>query len=162
MTNEFILPTQLLDDIDGCLSRFYDRTGVTCVLLTDISGQLITYKETTQDVNLVNLAALAASDMAAVTEMARLVGEKDRFKLLIHEGENLNVLVAEVSENFILVAIFKTSVQIGLVRLFIKETGIRLRDLVEQFEEANMKVSRIIDDDFASSLASELERAFGE
>ena len=105
---------------------------------------------------------MAASDMAAVTEMARLVSEGDQFKLLFHEGENHNVLISAVGVSFLLVVIFKASVRIGLVRLFTRETATELLETAERFEAARGQVAQIVDADFTTSLASELERAFSD
>ena len=160
MTDSFVLTTQQLDEIERHLSRLYDKTGASCVLLIDISGQLISYKGSAEGVDLASLAALAASDTAAVTEMARLVSEGDQFKLLFHEGENHNVLISTVGGSFLLVIIFKSSVRIGLVRLFARETATELLEVAEQFKTAGGRAAHIIDADFTTSLTSELERAF--
>jgi predicted regulator of Ras-like GTPase activity (Roadblock/LC7/MglB family) len=162
MTSDFVLPTRQLDKVEQHLSRLYDKTGATCALLIDISGQLISFKGTAEGVDLAGLAALAASDMAAVTEMARLVGERERFKLLFHEGENYNVLISTVGRSFLLVVIFKTSVRIGLVRLFTKETVADLLEVAGRLEAARGRIAQIVDADFTTSLASELERAFSD
>lgn len=162
MTGGFFLPTQHLDEIEQHLSCLYNKTGANCVLLIDISGQLIGHKGSAEGVNLASLAALAASDMAAVTEMARMVSEGDQFKLLFHEGENHNVLISTVGGNFFLVVIFKASVRIGLVRLLTKETVTELLKAVEMLEAKSDQIAHIVDADFTNSLANELERAFSE
>ena len=157
-----VFPTQFLDEVERHLIRFYERTGVTIVLLIDVSGQLISYRGNVGNVDLASLAALVAGDMAAVAEMVRLIGERDEFKLLFHEGETHNVLISAVRGSFLLVTIFKTTVPIGLVRLYSKETMNELLKLAEQFETSNAKVAQIVDAGFTTSLADELERAFGE
>jgi len=162
MTSGFILPAQQLDEIEQHLGRLYDKTGATCVLLIDISGQLISYRGTAQGVNLVSLAALAASDIAAATEMARLVGEREQFKFLFHEGESHNVLISTVGISFLLAVIFKNPVQIGLVRLFTKEAVTELLEVAEEFEGIRGQVAQVVDSEFTTSLATELERAFSK
>ena len=160
MTKGFVLPTQQLIEVEQHLRRLYDKTGASCALLIDISGQLISYRGTTEGLDLASLAALAASDMAAVTEMAKLVSEGDQFKLLFHEGEKHNVLISTVGESFLLVVIFKASVRIGLVRLLTRETATELLEVAEKLEAESGQVAQIVDADFSTSLASELERAF--
>jgi predicted regulator of Ras-like GTPase activity (Roadblock/LC7/MglB family) len=160
MTKGFVLPTQQLGEVEQHLSRLYSKTGASCVLLIDISGQLISYRGTAEGVDLASLAALAASDMAAVTEMAKLVSEGDQFRLLFHEGKNHNVLISAVGGNFLLVVIFKASVRIGLVRLLTRETATELLEMAEKFEAESGQMAQIVDADFTTSLASELERAF--
>ena len=160
MTESFVLPTQELTEVEHHLSRLHDKTGATCVLLIDISGQLISYRGTAEGVDLASLAALAASDMAAVTEMAKLVSEGDQFKLLFHEGETQNVLISTVGGSLLLVVIFKASVRIGLVRLLTKETVTELLKVTEKLQAPSGRVTHIVDADFTTSLAGELERAF--
>ena len=162
MNKGFVLPTQQLIEVEQHLRRLYDKTGASCVLLIDISGQLISYRGTTEGLDLASLAALAASDMAAITEMAKLVGERDRFNLLFHEGENHNILISTVGGRFLLVVIFKTSVRIGLVRLLTKETVIELLDVADRLEATSGRIAQIVDADFTTSLASELERTFSD
>ena len=162
MTESFVLPTQQLIEVEHHLSRLHDKTGATCVLLIDISGQLISYRGTTEGINLASLAALAASDMAAVTEMAKLVSEGDQFKLLFHEGETQNVLISTVGGSLLLVVIFKASVRVGLVRLLTKETVTELLKVTEKLQTPSGRVAQIVDADFTTSLAGELERAFGD
>ncbi len=162
MKSGSVLPAQFLDDIEQQLSRFYEKTGVSIVLFIDDSGQLISYKGEASSIDLASLAALVAGEMAAVTEMARLIGEQDRFKLLLREGEINNILTSTVRGSFYLVSIFKTSVQIGLVRLYSRETMNNLSRLVDQLETTNTPGTPVVDVGFASSLADELERAFGE
>lgn len=94
--------------------------------------------------------------------MARLAGERDRFNLLFHEGESHNVLISTVGRSFLLVIIFKTSVRIGLVRLFARGTVTELLEVAKKFEVTSDRVAQIVDTDFTTSLASELERTFSE
>jgi predicted regulator of Ras-like GTPase activity (Roadblock/LC7/MglB family) len=162
MRSGSVLPTQFLDEVEQQLGRFHEKTGVSIVLFIDDSGQLISYKGDASGIDLASLAALVAGDMAAVAEMARLIGEQDRFKLLLREGETNHILTSSIRGNFYLVSIFKTDVQIGLVRLYSRETMNNLSRLVEQFETTNPPETPIVDVGFASSLADELERAFGE
>jgi predicted regulator of Ras-like GTPase activity (Roadblock/LC7/MglB family) len=162
MDSGSVLPAQFLEDVEQQLSRFHERTGVTIVLFISDSGQLISYKGDTENLDLTGLAALIAGDMAAISEMARLIGERERFKLLFHEGETFNILTSAVMGSYYLVSIFGTNVQIGLVRLFSKETVNTLQSLIAQIEVTGDQAAPIVDVDFSNSLADELERAFGE
>ena len=162
MISGLVLPSQFLEDVEQLLHRFLENTGVTIVLFLDESGQLVSYKGEAESVNLPSLAALVASDMSAVAEIARQIGEKDTFKLLIHEGDAYNILTCAVREKFFLVSIFKTVVPIGLVRLYSKVTVNNLRRLVEELGTIGTQIAPIVGVDFTTSLADELERAFGE
>jgi predicted regulator of Ras-like GTPase activity (Roadblock/LC7/MglB family) len=162
MESSSLLPAQFLDDIEQQLNRFHERTGVTLVLFIDDSGQLISYKGDAKNLDLTALAALVAGDMSAISEIARLIGEKEKFKLLFHEGETFNILTSTIMGSYFLVSLFRTNVQIGLVRLFSKETIHTLQRLIEQIEITGDRAAPIVDVDFATSLADKMERAFGE
>ncbi len=115
------LSMEQLDQIDRCLDEMLWETEAHCILLADISGQLISEKGTTQGMNTAVLSALAAGELAATNELARLVGEPARFKLLLHEGERQGVYLSDVGEEMILVAVFDISTAIGMVRLYIRK-----------------------------------------
>jgi len=162
MTRGVILPAKILDEIEKLLNRLYKKTEATAVLLIDVSGQLISSKGRVEGVDIASLAALIASDIAAVTEMSKLIGDSNRLKLRFHEGENASVLTSKVKDKFILTTIFKPPVQIGLVRLYTREVVTKLLALVDQFETNGSGVTRVVDADFSASLADEMERAFSE
>lgn len=61
-------------------------------------------------------ASLAASSFAASSQLARVMNET-AFTVMFQEGNNLNVHIAQVLENILLVVCFQKSTQIGKVRL---------------------------------------------
>jgi predicted regulator of Ras-like GTPase activity (Roadblock/LC7/MglB family) len=162
MTRGVVLSAKVFDELEGQLEYLYEKTGISCVLLIDVSGQLISHKGSVESVDVANLAALIASDMAAVTEMSKLIGESNRVKLRFQEGEQVNLLTCKIRDSFILTSIFNPSVKIGLVRLYTREVATKLAPLVSQFEASQSGVAQVMDADFSSSLADEMERAFSE
>ncbi|HEB64816.1 MAG TPA: roadblock/LC7 domain-containing protein [Chloroflexi bacterium] len=105
-----------MEQIESILRQLYWDTEAQSILLADITGQLISVLGES-NVNTSALSALAAGNLAATREMARLVGEPARFKLLLHEGEQRSVYLSDVDGELVLVAIFGQRTPIGLVRL---------------------------------------------
>lgn len=105
------------------------------------------------------MSALAASDFAATSEMAKLVGEDAKFKLLFHEGEKRNVYLSNVGDNFFLVVVFDVSVTLGLVRIYTKKA---IQNLLDVFETSEMgdDAGKILDQDFSSMLGDMLDESF--
>jgi predicted regulator of Ras-like GTPase activity (Roadblock/LC7/MglB family) len=105
------------------------------------------------------LSALAASDFAATSEMAKLVGEEAKFKLLFHEGDKRNVYLSNVGDNFFLVVVFDVSVTLGLIRIYTKKA---IEDLVTILEEESEELAdeNLIDSDFSSLLGDALDDTF--
>ena len=158
-SRQIILAPQQFDEITKILSELAAKTKASTILLADISGQLITQRGNTDDINTAILSALAASDFAATSEMAKLVGEDAKFKLLFHEGEKRNVYLSNVGDNFFLVVVFDVSVTLGLVRIYTKKA---IENLIKVFEESEAAddSSKIIDDDFSSMLGDMLDESF--
>jgi hypothetical protein len=108
------------------------------------------------------VAALAAGDVAALSELARQIGEKDRHGSFLHEGANKSIYLSSVDGSFILIIIFRTDTPIGLVRLFAGRAVEQLRSLAAEFEKSLSQPEEILDADFGVALASGLDEAFGE
>lgn len=158
-SRQIILTPQQFDEITKILSELAAKTKASTILLADISGQLITQRGNTDDINTAILSALAASDFAATSEMAKLVGEDAKFKLLFHEGEKRNVYLSNVGDNFFLVVVFDVSVTLGLVRIYTKKA---IQNLLKVFEESEPGegADKIIDQDFTSMLGDMLDESF--
>lgn len=158
-SRQIILTAKQFDEITKVLSELAAKTKASTILLADISGQLITQRGNTDDINTAILSALAASDFAATSEMAKLVGEDAKFKLLFHEGEKRNVYLSNVGDNFFLVVVFDVSVTLGLVRIYTKKA---IENLLSVFEssEAGDDASSILDQDFSSMLGDMLDESF--
>ncbi|MCB0300385.1 MAG: roadblock/LC7 domain-containing protein, partial [Calditrichaeota bacterium] len=155
-SRQIILTAIQFDEITKVLSELASKTKASTILLADISGQLITQRGNTDDMNTQILSALAASDFAATAEMAKLVGEDAKFKLLFHEGEKRNVYLSNVGDNFFLVVVFDVSVTLGLVRIYTKKA---IQSLLNVFEttEPGEDATTIMDSDFSSMLGDMLD-----
>lgn len=158
-SRQVILTAQQFDEITKVLSELAAKTKAFTILLADISGQLITQRGNTEDINTAILSALAASDFAATSEMAKLVGEDAKFKLLFHEGDKRNVYLSNVGDNFFLVVVFDVSVTLGLVRIYTKKAIQNLLKIFEDSEKGD-DASKIIDKDFSSMLGDMLDESF--
>ncbi|MCB0260197.1 MAG: roadblock/LC7 domain-containing protein [Calditrichaeota bacterium] len=158
-SRQIILTAKQFDEITKVLTELASKTKASTILLADISGQLITQRGNTDDINTAILSALAASDFAATSEMAKLVGEDAKFKLLFHEGEKRNVYLSNVGDNFFLVVVFDVSVTLGLVRIYTKKA---IQNLLDVFETSEMgdDAGKIIDQDFSSMLGDMLDESF--
>lgn len=158
-SRQIILTAKQFDEITKVLTELASKTKASTILLADISGQLITQRGNTEDINTQILSALAASDFAATSEMAKLVGEDAKFKLLFHEGEKRNVYLSNVGDNFFLVVVFDVSVTLGLVRIYTKKAIQNLLHVFETTEQGD-DATTIMDQDFSSMLGDMLDESF--
>ena len=157
---DLILPREPLIKIEAYLERLLQRSRALCVLLVDVSGQLISEKGKKEDLDTVALAALAAGNMAATVEMAKQMGETTSFSYLFHEGQKRHIYISAVGQAFLLVIIFDETTQIGLVRIFAKLAAKELLQVVSELEPWLEKVSGVVDRTFGDALAKGLDTAF--
>jgi predicted regulator of Ras-like GTPase activity (Roadblock/LC7/MglB family) len=147
--------------MERILSQLQQKTQVTCVLLADISGQLICTAGQVSGFNAISVAALTASDMSATAELARQLGETKPFRILFHEGERRHLYLSDVGNSFILVVVFETRIPIGLVRVFSERAANELQSLTDRYEAALDQTEEALSEDFDESLLDELDEVFG-
>jgi predicted regulator of Ras-like GTPase activity (Roadblock/LC7/MglB family) len=158
-SRQVILNGKQYDIITKVLSELATKTKASAILFADMSGQLISQRGNTENMNTTVLSALAASDFAATSEMAKLVGEEAKFKLLFHEGDKRNVYLSNVGDDFFLVVVFDVSVTLGLIRIYTKKA---IEDLATALEEDSDddQDTQIIDSDFSTLLGDALDETF--
>jgi len=143
------------------LGELYSKTRAKVVLFADMAGQIISERGDTAEMNTTVLSALAAGDFFATAEIAKLVGEGDRFKLHFHEGETKNIYLTNVGNQFFMIIIFDATVALGMVRVYTKKAVESLLSLIAEAEEnVGTAAEDMIDDDFGRLLADELDGAF--
>jgi predicted regulator of Ras-like GTPase activity (Roadblock/LC7/MglB family) len=153
-------PDELFVRMDDCLERLLDRSRAVCVLLADISGQLIVQRGKDARLDTSALAAVTASNMAATEEMARQIGEPAPFSYLFHEGTRRSIYVSAVGKTFLLLIIFDEMSQVGLVRIFARLAVNELLEVTTELEPWLEKAGSVVDRDFGGALADQLDKAF--
>lgn len=159
-SRQVILNSKQYEAITKVLSELATKTKASAILFADMSGQLISQRGNTDEMNTTVLSALAASDFAATSEMAKLVGEEAKFKLLFHEGEKRNVYLSNVGDDFFLVVVFDVSVTLGLIRIYTKKAIEDLLAALKEGKEESGDQEKMIDSDFSSLLGDALDDAF--
>ena len=149
--------------ISECLAELGEKLRISAVLLVDSAGRVVSHKvQTAGQFDLTLLSALTANTYAAAKELARVLGEPDNFKMVLHEGNKYHTFVANVERNFFLVVVFEPGVALGMVRLFMKKTIAQLSPILTKIEEEDGAIGQIIDDRFEALLEEELDRTFKE
>lgn len=158
ITPSFMLSIEQAEAIDACLERMAYESEASCIILADVTGQLISERGKTTGFNTQVLSALAAGELSATQEMARLVGEKARFNLLLHEGEDRSVYLSPVGNKMLLIIVFGERTPIGLVRIILKNAVDELGPILERPAQAtNEDFSSTFSDEFAQQLEEELD-----
>lgn len=154
----FTLSIEQAEAIDTCLERMAYESEASSIILADVTGQLISERGKTTGINTQVLSALAAGELSATQEMARLVGEKARFNLLLHEGEERSVYLSPVGHKMLLIIVFDGRTPIGLVRIILKNAVEELGPILERPAHAsNEDIDNPLNEEFAQELEDELD-----
>lgn len=155
-----VLDTRLIDQFDGVVDQLLSKIQGCSILLADISGRLISVRNTNHHFNPTNLAALTAGNMAATSEIAKQIGEQQPFQLVFHEGKERNIYLSDISGCFLLVVVFDQSIQIGAVRLFTRQAVKELLKLTDEFRRQQAVGTVKMDKQFSDELSTEIEDIF--
>ena len=112
---------QQFEQIEHILNSELIDLGVSSVLLIDMAGNiLVNLDDGKTQHDIYALAALAAGNFGAVSEMARLIGEED-FSLLFHKGARESLHFSKVSDALLLLTTFGKDISLGFLRLKVAE-----------------------------------------
>lgn len=164
MRANFALPIEMVDQIEQIIASLHRMAEAECVMLADISGQLISLRGYLERSDPTLVAALAAGDVAAMTELSRRIGEESPSCSLLHEGKHKSIYMHNIANNFVLLVVYGSDTLVGMVRLFAGRAAEKLEALAAEFEElvSQPEAHPSTDTDFGAALADELEKAFGE
>jgi len=107
--------------LDSELRSLCARSGAEAVVLLDLSGAVLSFHRIPEAIDVLMFSALLASNFAATEELSKKLGVTD-FRVIFHEGKKQNLYFDKVSEESVLVVLFKDSNALGRVRLFCEKS----------------------------------------
>jgi len=124
------LDEKQIDSMEKILKKALMNIGVKNILIIDLAGNiLISLNDDKSKFDVYSLAALAAGNFGAVSEIAKIIGETD-FSLLFHKGEKDSIHFTKVSENLLLLTIFGKDISLGFVRLKVADAIDKIQSLI--------------------------------
>lgn len=150
-----VLSAPQLTAIHGLLGQLSQQAHMRCAFLCDLSGQELASWTEQAELDLVSLAALAAGDLMATMEIARLLGGKRACNVIIQEHDDMTILVSRVGEGLVLLIATAVDVPIGWSRLAVKRTGERILELVGS--AAMTPPPLVMSDDFVASFNAQID-----
>ncbi|MFP3928717.1 MAG: roadblock/LC7 domain-containing protein [Desulfobacteraceae bacterium] len=128
---QYTLEKAQLEDIEDVFQSDIMELGVTCVVLIDMSGNIISHLDRGElKHDIYSLAALAAGNFGAVSAMAKIIGEEE-FSLLFHKGTKENIHFSKVMNDFLLVTIFGKDVSLGFLRMKVAEAVGKIEKILD-------------------------------
>ena len=130
-----ILDLEELQKISDCIEKnLLKAANASGVLLIDMGGNVIV-DVGFENIDVTSLAALSAANFAAMSEIAKLVGETE-FSLLFHKGKQENIYFTKMGRSFILVTLFGNDISLGLMRLKVSDVK---RGIEEEIVSGKLK-----------------------
>jgi len=131
-----VLPQLEMTPAPEILRNFTNRTRADLVLFADRNGVPHAYcknpaLELPPRTDLEMIAKLAAGQMAVTREISHSLGEDGSFHSIFKEGEQRNVFICQISEEFNLVAVADKTIALGLVRIHAREAVVNFRKMLE-------------------------------
>ncbi len=108
--------------IERNLSSLRTSVRAHSVALIDSAGKIISLQSVERDLEIVSLCnALVKGNAAVAAEVANLLGGWPICRLSYHEGDDYNVCVYTLNEDFSLVIVFGQGVKVGQVWFYAKQ-----------------------------------------
>ncbi|OQX96103.1 hypothetical protein B6I21_01955 [candidate division KSB1 bacterium 4572_119] len=155
-----VLSGETYKAISDVISDLAAKTKAHTIIFSDMNGHPISQRGMSTEFDVSNLAALAAGDFSATSEIAKIIGEQKQFKFIFHEGEKYNAYLSSVGENFLLILIFDSSTALGMIRIYTKRSIQVLSEVLKKTETEEKDSSNFVDVDFNKCLNEELDKAF--
>lgn len=160
--NRLVFYEAEINEINGILDEFIDRTQAKAVLVIDKEGHLVTRKGFTQSIDTTSISALVAGSFASTREVARMLGEEE-FSVIFHQGKKESIHVSLIGERCMGVIIFDDRTTVGMVRIFAQELSDKLGKVLKKAsEKQDSGDGPDIGDDFHSEASEKLDDFFKE
>jgi DNA-binding response OmpR family regulator len=156
-----VLSGERFDRLTQRLNDLRYEVGAQCILLADITGQLMAEVGITEGLIPPTLTALMGGGFATEFEVTRHLREDRSFNLHYHEGVRYDLYAANVGDQLFLTLIFDRRMgasRIGMVWLYTKRAIQDLLSLVAS--EETMPTADVLSPDFGASLSDKLNSVF--
>ncbi len=156
---QLVLSESIYNDINKIIEDLYSNIHPEVIVFAESNGYPVTAKGNVTGIDLPSISTLAANNFSATAKMASMIGEKDSFRYLFHEGDKTNIYLSNVGFNFILLVIFDSSIALGMVRVYTKKAMQALIDLLKTAKQEEETSNEFIDLEFKTLLSEEINRA---
>lgn len=141
------------------VERLHRDANALAVLLLNRDGQEMARAGQTTGLDITSLSSLFAGNVAATSEIAKLLKEKE-FEGQFHEGSTCSIHLSVVAHRAILVVLFNQQSSLGLVRLRVRRATEDMARVLTQ--PASSPVDRMQTPFSGGAFAdAELDRLFG-
>ena len=146
--------------VGNILQDFIRKTHAQAAIFADMDGYPIVHRGNIVNLQISTLTALGAGDFSATTEMSKMVGEKEGFRFLYHEGEKSNLYLSKVGTSQLIIVVFDSTVALGMIRIFTNLAVTKLNNMLEEIKLESKEATEFLDLEFKNLLSQELDKSF--
>lgn len=121
-TGLVLYPSQQ-EAIEKILTKLMQQVPAHFILLTDVTGQVVSSRGDQDNTDLVALGSLVAGDLAASHEIARQTHQYQADQMVFREGQNINTFTCEAGFHLALLVQASTEVPMGWARMTIRKAS---------------------------------------
>jgi len=147
-------------DVGSILQDLIRKTRAQAAIFADMDGYPIVHRGNAEHLHIATLTALGAGSFSATAEMARIIGERDGFRFLYHEGEDSNLYLSKVGEGQLIIVAFDSAVALGMIRIFTNLAITKLNTMLKEITADGKDATEFLDLEFKNLLSQELDKSF--
>ncbi|ACF12872.1 Roadblock/LC7 family protein [Chloroherpeton thalassium ATCC 35110] len=110
------------------LENLLQKAPAKFILLTDVSGQVVSACGPSSQFDLIALGSVMAGGLSAAQEVAQMLGGEQEYQLVLHEGLSANTFMAGAGPDFAILVQLDKSVPLGWARMLIQEAAKKIDD----------------------------------
>jgi predicted regulator of Ras-like GTPase activity (Roadblock/LC7/MglB family) len=156
---QMVMYEEEFTQIQRVVDRLVRDANAKVVFIVDKNGQLIAASGDIDNIDTTGLASLTAGNIAATGGIAKLLKENE-FETQFHEGESVKIHTHRVGNRVILVVIFDSRSNLGLVRLRAKKASDELNHVFEALVTKNSEPGA--DSPFAEITDEDIDNLFND
>ncbi len=115
--------------LENLLTNLIREAPARFVLLTDVTGQVISTRGGQNSKNTAALGSLMAGDLAASQEIARLTGQYQESQMVLREGQTIHTFICEAGRHLAMLVQVSAETPLGWARMVIQKTARQLAEI---------------------------------
>jgi predicted regulator of Ras-like GTPase activity (Roadblock/LC7/MglB family) len=156
--SQIVFSPEQLQKLQSCLVWLGRHAAVHCGVLIDLSGQDIVHWSTQEDLDIASISSLAAADLLATMEIARMFGMGRACNLIIQEHEERIIMITRIGEGFLLLIAATRDVPLGWARVAVKQISTAMLAIIGKAAAAPPPQPQNLSDNFEAAFAAQLEK----
>lgn len=162
MEENFIIYNEEYVLIRNILKDLKENTGAEIIFITDSEGHCIASTGEMEDSRLNSISSLIAGSIAAVNSIAQMLNV-EKFSTILTESAQKSLHISLINEKTMLIVMFDKNVNLGVVRLRVKNATEELEKIFVKINE-KLQSSAMADTDspFEGVSDEDIDEIFGD